>query len=82
MGHSPVGTGPTARAPGEAMARRQDDPRVTDLRRYRKARELQNRRTRPRPRSERFLGERPQAGLILLIVLLALLALGILPHML
>ena len=67
---------------GKAMARRQDDPRVTDLRRYRKARELQNRQARPRPRNEPLLGERPRAGLILLIVVLALAALGILPYVL
>lgn len=64
------------------MARRQEDPRVTDLRRYRKARELQKRQARPRPPNDGLLGDRPRAGLILLLVLLALLALGILPHLL
>ena len=64
------------------MARRQEDPRVTDLRRYRKARELQSRQARQRPRDERLLGGRPGAGVILLIVLLALAALGSLPHLL
>jgi hypothetical protein len=61
------------------MARRpQEDPRVTDLRRYRKARELQ-RRQAPPGRSEPLLGSRPRARLILLIVALALAALWILP---
>ncbi len=63
------------------MPRRQEDPRVTDLRRYRKARELQ-RRQAPRPRSERFLGTRPHAGLILALVILALAALTVIPTLL
>ena len=58
------------------MARRQEDSRVTDLRRYRKAREQQQRRAAPPrrqgPPNERFLGGRPRAGLILVLVLLAL----------
>jgi hypothetical protein len=62
------------------MPRRQDDPRVTDLRRYRQARELQRRQPPPRPKKERFLGDRPRAGLILLLIILALAALWILPH--
>lgn len=61
------------------MARRQEDPRVTDLRRYRKAREQQKRRAPARPQSERFLGSRPRAGLILILVILALAALTLLP---
>jgi hypothetical protein len=61
------------------MPRRQEDPRVTDLRRYRKARELQKRRSPQRPARERFLGSRPRAGLILILVILALAALTILP---
>lgn len=61
------------------MPRRQEDPRVTDLRRYRKARELQRRQAPPRPRSERFLGNRPRAGLILAAVALAIAAAAILP---
>lgn len=62
------------------MPRRQEDPRVTDLRRYRKARELQRRQAPPRaPSSERFLGSRPRAGLILVLVILALAALSLLP---
>jgi hypothetical protein len=63
------------------MPRRPDDPQVTDLRRYRRARELQRRRPAPRPPNEGFLGPRPRAGLILLVVILALAALWILPHL-
>jgi hypothetical protein len=62
------------------MARRQEDPRVTDLRRYRKARELQRRRPPARPQNERLLGGRPRAGLILALVVLALIALTMLGH--
>ena len=61
------------------MPRRQQDPRVTDLRRYRKARELQRRQAPPRPPSQRFLGSRPRAGLILALVILALAAMTLLP---
>jgi hypothetical protein len=61
------------------MARRQEDPRVTDLRRYRRARELQQRQTRQRPNTERLLGGRPRAGLILIVVILLIAAAGILP---
>jgi hypothetical protein len=64
------------------MPRRQEDPRVTDLRRYRKARELQRRQAPPRPRSERFLGSRPRAGLILALVILALAAVTVIPNLL
>lgn len=63
------------------MPRRPEDPRVTDLRRYRKAREQQKRRPPPRPPTEHFLGGRPRAGLILVAVILALAALGILSHL-
>jgi len=66
------------------MPRRQDDPQVTDLRRYRQARDAARRR-QPRPPGgggsprERLLGRRPRAGLILVLVILALAALTILP---
>lgn len=63
------------------MGRRQEDPRVTDLRRYRKARDLQRRQARARPPNERLLGERPRAGLILMLVVLALVIVGILPYL-
>ncbi|MFZ5720493.1 MAG: hypothetical protein ACOY5Y_13640 [Pseudomonadota bacterium] len=64
-----------------ARGRRDDeDPRVTDLSRYRKAREAAARRPPPKPKrpKETFLGSNPRAGLILVIVLavLALLYLG------
>jgi hypothetical protein len=62
------------------MPRRQEDPRVTDLRRYRKARELQQRRGPARPRSERLLGSRPRAGLILVLVIVGLIAMTLLGH--
>jgi hypothetical protein len=61
------------------MARRQEDPRVTDLRRYRKARELQRRQASSRPPPERMLGSRPRAGLILILVILALALITFLP---
>jgi hypothetical protein len=64
------------------MARRTEDPRVTDLRRYRKARELQRRQPPPRPRRESLLGGRPRAGLILALVVLALVAAWFLPMLL
>ncbi|MET0272512.1 MAG: hypothetical protein ABW360_05940 [Phenylobacterium sp.] len=54
------------------------DPRVTDLRRYKKAREQARRRPPPRPPSQSFLGSRPRAGLILAAVVLALVALTVL----
>jgi hypothetical protein len=52
------------------MARRPEDPRVTDLSRYKKAREQAKRRPPPRPPSARqsFLGANPRAGLVLTIV--------------
>ena len=62
------------------MPRRQEDPRVTDLRRYRKARELQKRRAPTRPPREGFLGARPRAGLILAVVIAVMAALALLPR--
>lgn len=73
------------------MARRpeddpRNDPRITDLRRYRKAREQAKRRPPPRPPSQRgsqsFLGSHPRAGLILAAVAVVLLALWVLPALL
>lgn len=62
------------------MARRPpDDPRITDLRRYRKAREQAARRPPPRPPSQRLLGANPRARLILAIVLAVLAALWLGP---
>ncbi|HEX3699943.1 MAG TPA: hypothetical protein VHV27_04645 [Phenylobacterium sp.] len=50
------------------------DPRVTDLRRYRRERERARRAPAPRkPRSEEsLLGARPRAGLILLLAVVVL----------
>jgi len=57
-----------------------DDPRVTDLRAYRKEREKAARKPPPKPKapSQSFLGSNPKAGLILVVVIvvLALLYLG------
>lgn len=67
------------------MARRPDeDPRVTDLRRYKKAREQAKRRPPPRPPAQRqgVLGSNPRAGLILAIVAAVLIALWVLPAVL
>jgi hypothetical protein len=61
------------------MSRRPDDPQVTDLRRYRKARAMQRRRPAAGPPSQRLLGDRPRAGLILLVVILVLAAVWVLP---
>ena len=66
------------------MPRRRDDPQVTDLRRYRQAREAARRRqARPpgkgAPPGERLLGRRPRAGLILALVVLAFAVLTLLP---
>lgn len=68
------------------MARRppEDDPRITDLRRYRKAREEAAKRPPPRPKApkESFLGSNPRAGLILAVAAAVLLALYVLPRFL
>ena len=64
------------------MARRppDDDQRVTDLERYRRAREEAAKRPAPKPKAPKqsFLGSNPRAGLILVavVVVLALLYLG------
>jgi hypothetical protein len=55
------------------------DPRVTDLRRYRKARERARRQPPPRPPSQSLLGSRKHAGLILAAVILVAMALWLLP---
>lgn len=61
------------------------DPRVTDLRRYRRERERARRAqkaARPRPSGahEPLLGRRKNAGLILAIVVLVLIAMSLLGH--
>ena len=60
-----------------------EDPRITDLRRYRKARE-EARKRKPDPKAqmrETFLGANPRAGLILAIVAAAILAYLFLPSL-
>ena len=66
------------------MARRppDEDPRITDLRRYRKEREQAKRRPPQKPRGESFLGSNPRAGLILVVVILVLVALFAIPRFL
>lgn len=63
-----------------------DDPRVTDLQRYRKAREQARKRAETKapagPSPESLLGANPRAGLILALVALVLLALYVLPKFL
>lgn len=66
---------------------KRDDPRVTDLRAYR--REKQRARDRARrspppaqPGSQSFLGGRPRAGLILAAVVAVMLALWLAPALL
>ena len=64
------------------MARRpQEDPRVTDLRRYKKAREQAKRRPPPKPPGSSFLGANPRAGLILAIVVILALILTLGPSL-
>jgi len=62
------------------MAKPPEDPRVTDLRRYKQEREKAARKAPPKPKAPKasFLGSNPRAGLILVavIVVLALLYLG------
>ena len=61
------------------MARPPDDPRVTDLRSYRKAREQAARRRPPKPPGSGLLGSNPRAGLILAVLIVLLLALTVGP---
>lgn len=59
------------------MARPPPDPRVTDLRRYRRERQRAQRRPAPKPQApnESLLGGRPRAGLILALVLIVVVGL-------
>jgi len=59
----------------------EEDPRVTDLRRYKQEREKAARKPPPKPKapSASFLGSNPRAGLILVIVLAVLAALYVVP---
>jgi hypothetical protein len=61
----------------------QRDPRITDLRRYRRDRERARRAASQKPArnkgpKEPLLGGRPRAGLILVLVVAALLAMWLL----
>lgn len=63
---------------------REPDPKVTDLRRYRRDREQAERRppSKPKPATGGgFLGSNPKAALILVLVILALAAIYILPRL-
>lgn len=66
------------------MAKPPEDPRVTDLRRYRQEREKAARKPPPKPKAPKapFLGSNPRAGLILVAVVLVLAALYLLPAIL
>jgi hypothetical protein len=62
-----------------------EDPRVTDLRAYRKAREQAQRRRAAqgsRPQGQPVLGSNPRAGLILAVVVAVLAALYWIPRLL
>ena len=61
-----------------------EDPRVTDLRRYKQEREKAARKPLPNPKAPKasFLGSNPRAGLILVAVVLVLAALYLLPAIL
>ena len=61
---------------------RKDDPRVTDLRRYKQEREKAAKKKPPKPPSPSFLGSNPRAGLILVAVIVVLAAIYVLPHVL
>jgi hypothetical protein len=58
-----------------------EDPRVTDLRRYKQEREKAARKPPPKPKAPKasFLGSNPRAGLILVVVLVVLAALYVVP---
>jgi hypothetical protein len=61
----------------------EQDPRITDLRAYRKAREAEKKRRKPNPKAqmrETFLGANPRAGLILALLVVGLLAYLFLPQ--
>lgn len=61
-----------------------EDPRVTDLRRYKQARDKAARRPPPKAKASRpsFLGSNPRAGLILVVVIVVLAALYVVPSLL
>lgn len=59
-----------------------DDPRVTDLRRYKQERAKAAKKKPPKPPSPSFLGSNPRAGLILAVVVVVLAAIYGLPRFL
>jgi len=61
-----------------------EDPRVTDLTRYRKAKAAAAKRPPPKPKAPRqsFLGDNPRAALILAILVVVALALFLGPRLL
>lgn len=64
------------------MAREPEDPRVTDLRRYRKARDEARRRSPPKPPRgphEGLLGSNPRARLILAVIAVLVLLFWVAP---
>jgi hypothetical protein len=66
---------------------KRDDNRITDLRAYKRDKQRAQARARrapppTAPGSQRFLGERPRAGLILAGIVLVMLALSLLPALL
>ena len=61
------------------MAQPPDDPRITDLARFKMAREAEIRRKPAKPPSPGLLGANPRAGLILALVVLVFGALWLWP---
>lgn len=61
------------------MARPPEDPRITDLARYRKARAAEARRKPPKSNGQGLLGANPRALLILAIMAVVIGALWLLP---
>ncbi|WP_293676523.1 hypothetical protein [uncultured Phenylobacterium sp.] len=72
-----------AKPPPKPPRKPSEDPRVTDLRRYRREREeAAKRKPKPNPKAqmrETFLGANPRAGLILAILAVVILAYLFLP---
>jgi hypothetical protein len=58
-----------------------EDPRVTDLRRYKQQREKAAKKPAPKPKAPNasFLGSNPRAGLILVVAIVVLAALYVVP---
>lgn len=59
-----------------------EDPRVTDLRRYKKAREQAKRRPPPRPEGQSLLGSNRWAGPIMVVIMVLFGALWLVPLLL